>query len=136
MHTKFVVEMIFPIILFILLLVHCSGKRVLIVGATGRVGQTVTKLLAAESKYNLNILVRNLTEETKSKFSDCPSLSFFEGDVSNRNVLLQATAGCDAVIDVHGMKPPRFTKLIDFVRHPKHDPTHPYNGLSIFVITL
>ena len=60
------------------------------------------------------------------------SLSFSGATIDGNSIptqpsLMTACQGCDAVISVHGMKPPRFSKVIDFSRHPRHDWTHPYN---------
>jgi nucleoside-diphosphate-sugar epimerase len=43
------------------------------------------------------------------------------------DALIAATQGVDSVIDVHGMRPLRFTKISDLFVHPKKDPLHPYN---------
>lgn len=106
-----------------------TDKTILVIGGTGRVGQaTIKSLLNLDSSISKNMvfLVRKLSNEAKMKFP--PDSKLIEGDVSNSEALLQATKNCDVVIDVHGMKPPRFTKFSDIFRHPKHDPTHPYNG--------
>lgn len=109
-----------------------TDKTILIIGGTGRVGQaTIKSLIHLDGGIgkNLVFLVRKLSDESKMKFPSNSKL--IEGDVSNMNALLQATTNCDIVIDVHGMKPPRFTKLSDIFRHPKYDPSHPYNGKLI-----
>ena len=58
---------------------------------------------------------------------DFRGASLYEGDVGNLDVLLEVTKGAGAVIDCHGVSPPRFTSPVDLVRHPRHVPNSPYN---------
>lgn len=60
-------------------------------------------------------------------FYDHISLSHTQSVLIWQGSLIDATTQCDCVISVHGMRPPRFTKLSDLFRHPSLDPTHPYN---------
>ena len=98
--------------------------KYLIIGATGRVGsRVVSKLISAG--YDVKCLVRDQTRA--SAMGELKGAVFHEGSTDDIESLVNATRDCDVVVDVHGMKPPRFSKLTDLVLHPKHDNTHPYN---------
>jgi NADPH:quinone reductase-like Zn-dependent oxidoreductase len=103
-----------------------SSKSVLVIGASGRVGSVVvTKLL--DRNISVKGLVRSklfLENHVKST-SPTPNLQYISGDVTDLSSLLEATKDCVAVIDCHGVRPPRFSKLFDLFRHPRHEPNHP-----------
>jgi len=58
---------------------------------------------------------------------DFKGASLYEGSVGNLDALLAVTEGAGAVIDCHGVSPPRFTSSLNLVRHPRHVPNSPYN---------
>mmetsp|Transcript_29087 Transcript_29087/g.56985 ORF Transcript_29087/g.56985 Transcript_29087/m.56985 type:complete len:337 (+) Transcript_29087:144-1154(+) len=106
--------------------------RVLVVGATGRVGQRVVRSLL-DNRYLVRCAVRK-PETASALFSSssshrnrveiCPCDIVTATDASLDSVV----SGCTAVIDVHGVKPPRLTRWRDlFVRDPLNgdDPSHP-----------
>ena len=101
-----------------------SVGEILVIGATGRVGRAVVSKLKSSGK-SVKCLVRD-TRRAET-FTELRDTSFIHGSVEDMDALIKATSGCDVVVDVHGMRPPRFTKLFDLIQHPKHDPTHPYN---------
>lgn len=99
------------------------GLKVLVIGATGRVGSRVVSSLL-KTGVQVNALVR------QPKYAqDNPLLqgaTFFNGDVNSKEDLLHAAKDCQAIVAVHGPKPIRFTKIMDLFRHPSYDPSHPY----------
>ncbi len=108
--------------------IHPSA--VLVIGATGRVGKEVVKKLASSSSPSCKVkcLVRDLTSKDATNLASLPNTELYQGCVEDINSLIEASKGCQVVVDVHGMKPPRFTKLpYDLFVHPSKDRTHPYN---------
>lgn len=99
-------------------------KAVLVIGGTGRVGRTVVPKLIKEG-YSVRVLCRNM--EVAKTLTELSGAELFEGDVCNMDSLITATADCSIVLDVHGMKPSRFTKITDLFVHPRNYPYHPYN---------
>ena len=102
---------------------------VLVIGATGRVGKEVIKKLSSfQKECKINCLVRNISSKDAINLASNSNVELYEGSVDNMDSLIAATKGCQVVVDVHGMKPPRFTKLpYDLFFHPSKDKTHPYN---------
>lgn len=121
------IEVLF--VVFLIIVASCyiaviNGKKVLVIGGTGRVGGTVARKLIANG-IDTVVLARN----KDSALSD-PRLhgaTIIQGDVTSMDDLLKATAGCSAVLDMHGLKPVRLPKITDLFVHPRHDPKHPYN---------
>ena len=102
-----------------------SPKSVLVIGATGRVGRNVVPKLLKQG-YTVRCLVRN--KEKAFYLKELKGSKLVEGDVTNLDCLLAATEGCGTVIAVHGVRPPRPSKLQDLFIHPKHlGSNHPYN---------
>jgi len=102
-----------------------SPKSVLVIGATGRVGRNVVPKLLKQG-YQVRCLVRN--KEKAVYLKELKGSKLVEGDVTNLDCLLAATEGCGTVIAVHGVRPPRVSKLYDLFIHPKHlGSNHPYN---------
>lgn len=119
--------------------------KVLVIGASGKVGQTVVKELRARN-IPVRVLVRSLksvSHEGKAGESSAPT-DFFtdtigrvpllvseseievrQGDVTDKEAVTQAMEGVVAVIDVHGVAPLRFTRLSDLWRDPFSDRGHP-----------
>ena len=104
-------------------------SSVLVVGATGRVGREVVKKLCSSSPpCNVKCLVRDLTSIEARNLASLPNTQLYKGCVEDMDSLIEASKGCDVVVDVHGMRPPRFTKFPrDLFVHPSKDKTHPYN---------
>jgi len=69
------------------------GKRILILGATGTLGNPVTRHLA-DRDHSLRILTRSV-EKTRKMFDDMAEI--VEGDSTNRIHIENAIDGCDAV---------------------------------------
>lgn len=101
-------------------IVTCNAK-VLVIGGTGRVGSAVVRHLDAAG-IPANILSRT-TNDNKEK----EGIDRFVGDAGSMNDLIEASKGCNAIIAVHGVTPPRFSKLTDFLFAPHKDRNHPYN---------
>lgn len=111
-----------------MILIGCEAyttPRVLVIGSTGRLGRVVTSKLLTRG-VGVVALVRNMEEA--SKLEELKGATLLEGDVLETESLKVATANVDSVIDVHGVRPPRFIKLGDFFRAPReNDQSHPYN---------
>eukprot|EP01041_Mallomonas_annulata_P010315 gene10315-21524_t len=103
--------------------VNNGNNRVLVVGGTGRVGRNIVDKLLRDG-VETNCLVRNIEKARSMKQLEGANL--FQGDVNSMDDLLNCSANCDAIIDVHGMSPPRFTKPRDLFSHPCNDKSHPY----------
>lgn len=99
-------------------------KAVLVIGGTGRVGRAVVPKLIKEG-FSVRVLCRNLSEA--KGLAELNGAALFEGDVRNLDSLITASADCSAVVDVHGMRPTRFSKITDLFTHPRDIPSHPYN---------
>lgn len=121
-----------------------TGK-VLVIGGTGKVGQTVVKELRAR-KIPVRVLVRSLasvssddknsasspptdfftdTSERAPLLVSDPGIEVCQGDVTNKDAVSRAVNGVVAVIDVHGVAPLRFTRFSDIWTDPMSDPGHP-----------
>jgi uncharacterized protein YbjT (DUF2867 family) len=101
-----------------------SSDTVLVIGGTGRVGRTVVRKLVNKG-FDVRVLCRNIV--AAQSLPELSKAKLFEGDVCNLDSLIQASAGCTTVVDVHGMKPSRIGKITDLFNHPKNIPNHPYN---------
>eukprot|EP01038_Epipyxis_sp_PR26KG_P011700 gene11700-15664_t len=113
-------------ILFLIFLYCGSCKKILVIGGTGRVGSNVVNQLKLNG-IDTQILVRSSSIQ---KAKDNPKLSgitIIEGNVNSVEDIIKASKGCSCIIDVHGVSPPRFSKLKDLFLSPRYDPTHPYN---------
>ncbi|KAJ1435319.1 hypothetical protein B484DRAFT_446087 [Ochromonadaceae sp. CCMP2298] len=111
------------LLLACLVLLTTTYAKVLVIGATGRVGSTIVSSLLAHG-VPTNILVRDMAKAAADKRLE--GCQMFQGDMTSTEALIEACKDCDAVIDVHGVKN-RFTKARDLFLHPRGDPTHPYN---------
>jgi len=121
-----------------------SGK-VLVIGATGKVGQAVVKHLKSHG-IPVRAFVRNLSSVTTADIAGtaAPATDFFsdttgraplvvndsqvevcQGDVTDPEAVSRAIEGVVAVIDVHGVAPLRFTRLSDIWSDPLADSSHP-----------
>src|SRR5882757_5055340 len=69
--------------------------KILLLGATGRTGKHVLHYLL-DSGYRVNVLVRN---KNKLNYSS-NNLQVFEGDTTDKKILLNAAEGCAALISV------------------------------------
>ena len=95
--------------------------RVLVIGATGRVGSAVVSNLRLKG-IPTNVLVRNI--ELAKLNENLTGCNIFQGDVCDTVSLIEASKDCDAIVAVHGAKPPRFAQFLDLVRTELN---HPYN---------
>ena len=103
------------------------SNRVLVIGSTGRLGRIVTSKLIGRGA-EVVALVRSTSMESAAQLVELKGATLQEGDVLNLGSLVKATENVEVVIDVHGVKPPRFIKLGDLFRAPReNDDTHPYN---------
>lgn len=100
------------------------SDTILVIGGTGRVGRTVVRKLVNKG-FDVRVLCRNIV--AAQSLPELSKAKLFEGDVCNLDSLIQASAGCSTVVDVHGMKPSRIGKITDLFNHPKNIPYHPYN---------
>jgi len=119
--------------------------KVLVIGATGKVGQNVVKELR-NREIPVRVLVRNLelvsrgegdnrtlkpTDFFTDKVGRVPLLvsdvgiEVVQGDVTDKDAVCRAAQGAMAVIDVHGVAPLRFSRLSDIWSDPETDPSHP-----------
>lgn len=100
-------------------------KKVLVVGGNGRVGSQIVSRLVSQG-VTTNVLVRDLAVANKNPL--LVGANLFLGDVNSIDDLKKCSEGCDAVVSVHGMKPPRLTKFKElFFGASEKDLTHPYN---------
>lgn len=112
------------VFVFFALLEGVYASKVLVIGGSGRVGASVVSKLVNQG-VPTTVMVRNIeAAQTNEKLKGA---SLVQGDVCNMEDIMKATYNCTTIIDVHGPKPPRFSKLRDIFLHPKSDPTHPYN---------
>jgi uncharacterized protein YbjT (DUF2867 family) len=72
-----------------------KGKKLLIIGATTRVGLEVTKLLSATPSCNLRLLVRL---GANSRIADTASLEIVHGELTDREALKRALYGVDRLV--------------------------------------
>lgn len=110
----------FLLISVILTFAACYAK-VLVIGGTGRVGSAVVRNLVAAG-IPTNVLSR---KAEATAFQE--GVNIFGGDVGSMNDIVEASKGCDAIIAVHGVTPPRVSKVTDFLFSPNKDRNHPYN---------
>ena len=101
-----------------------KSDAVLVIGGTGRVGRTVVRKLVNQG-FDVRVLCRNIA--AAQSLTELSKAKLFEGDVCDLDSIVRASVGCSTVVDVHGMKPPRFAKITDLFNHPKNIPYHPYN---------
>ena len=92
----------FCALVFFLALQRCEcipGKRILVFGATGRTGRRVlAQALAPGSDYAVSAFVRD-----RSKVAlESPKLRLIQGDVLDRELVLEAVQGHDIVISALG----------------------------------
>lgn len=82
-----------------------EGKKILITGGTGSLGQALTKRLLGMKVEQIRILSRNEFKqiEMESKFSD-PRLRFLVGDIRDYDRLLRAIEGVDVVFHAAALK--------------------------------
>jgi hypothetical protein len=114
-----------PFIVVTMCILSFTSASVLVIGSTGRLGRVVTANLVSRG-VNTVALVRDVN--TASKLAELKGAALMEGDVTDIDSLKAATALVDTVIDVHGVRPPRFVKLRDLFRAPlESDLTHPYS---------
>lgn len=77
---------------------NMKNKNILILGASGKVGQEVVKL-AKENGYTITVVVRS--KESMSKFSD---INCIEGSVLDEPTLERAIIGQESVVSCLGIK--------------------------------
>lgn len=111
----------------------CLSKKVLVIGGTGRVGSAVVNRLQT---LGIETAVMSRSVRSSPKAADENGVVQISGDVISMQDLLRATKDCDAVIDVHGCTPPRFSKITDLFKDPSKDVSHPYNVNYIAMIKL
>lgn len=100
-------------------------KKVLVIGGNGRVGAQIVSKLVQEG-ITTNALVRDLSAAQSNLHLTGANL--IPGDVNNIDDLRKCIKGCDTVISVHGMKPPRFRKIFDWIPgFAEKDNSHPFN---------
>lgn len=110
---------------FIFALGQVRARKILIIGATGRVGRTVVSKLMLNGNSQVRCLVRNY--EKASSIRELAGSELLVGSTNDLNSLVTACDGCHVVVDVHGMSPPRFSKIDDIFHFPGSDLNHPYN---------
>lgn len=123
------VRIILFIISFVVILIsiRCHGKmfqKVLVVGGTGRVGSRIVANLLSRG-VETTVMVRDVDAARAQNYLS--GATIYVGNVNSMDDLLFASEGCDAIVSVQGVKPPRFSKLKDLFVHPKNDAGHPYN---------
>ena len=86
-----------------------SKNMTLVTGATGFVGSHLVKRLASSGRP-VRALVRNLEKARKlfggSEGALLPNIDLAQGDVSDRESLIRAAQGCEAVVHLVGIIQP------------------------------
>lgn len=130
------------ILLFYILLFHATKIEslfnpttgvVVVIGGTGRLGRTIVKNLLDQG-VETRLLVRNI--EKAQGIEEIQGASFIEGNIDNINNMLEVTKNAGAIIDCHGVSPPRLAQPLDLIRHPRHVKNHPYTVNFIGTKTL
>jgi UDP-N-acetylglucosamine 4,6-dehydratase/5-epimerase len=82
-----------------------SGKKILITGGTGSLGQALTKRLLKLDVHTVRIFSRNENKqiEMENSFND-PRLRFFLGDIRDFSRLVRATEDIDIVFHAAALK--------------------------------
>ena len=121
-----VMSNIILVLLLVSMLIMTALSAVLVIGSSGRLGRVIVSKLVARGIDTVS-LVRDI--EKASGLDELKGSKIIRGDVTDTASLQSAMSlGVDEVIDVHGVSPPRFIKLRDFLRSPAEgDLTHPYN---------
>ena len=82
-----------------------EGKKVLITGGTGSLGQSLTKRLLKDGVDTIRILSRNESKQIEMEnIFDDSRLRFFLGDVRDENRLVKATEDIDIVFHTAALK--------------------------------
>jgi len=118
------IHIVVILIIFCFEVFRVQSLKALVIGATGRVGKSVVSKLV-DSGIRTTCLVRDINKATS--LTEKSGVLLIRGNVNDLQSLIEATSDCDLVIDVHGVNPPRFTRLTDIFRHPKYDLSHPFN---------
>jgi nucleoside-diphosphate-sugar epimerase len=84
------------------------GKKILVTGANGFIGSHLVTRLAENECASVHALVRKLPfEPDGNKFH--PKVRYLQGDVTDRDAVVRAVAGCDIVVHTAACQP--FTPL-------------------------
>ena len=107
---------------------NAPTRGVLVVGGTGRLGRLICSKLVLEQKgCVVAVLVRN--ETAAREIPELQGCQLIVGDVSDCDSLRRAVAtmhdGTYSIIDVHGVKPPRLSKLSDLLGGQEKGLDHP-----------
>ena len=90
-----------------------------------RIGGRVVRILSAAGNPVVAV-VRDPTAPAAQALAELPAVRVARGDVLDADSLLAAVAGAAAVIDTHGLRPQRVTRVSDlWARDPTQDPRHP-----------
>jgi UDP-N-acetylglucosamine 4,6-dehydratase len=82
-----------------------EGKKILITGGTGSLGQSLTKRLLKNGVDTIRILSRNESKQIEMEHTfDDSRLRFFLGDVRDENRLVKATEDIDIVFHTAALK--------------------------------
>lgn len=73
-------------------------KKIAITGATGFIGQNLTRALCASEKYSCRLIIRNQERAEKLFHDIADKLEIFVADISNPNSLEGCFQGCDVVV--------------------------------------
>lgn len=74
---------------------------ILVLGATGKVGQCVVEQLS-DSGQRVRALARDQHSQTAGRLAAMPGVDVVQGDLLDREALTSAVAGCSSVISVSG----------------------------------
>lgn len=119
------------VFLFIILVLHSTmllstvNGGVLVIGGTGRVGRSLCSKLISK-QIPTTVVVRDL--HAANKLEELKGCTLVQGDCVDMESLRSAIKedhSITSVIDVHGVKPPRFSKLTDLFGVKESDKTHP-----------
>ncbi len=117
----------FLLIIFSLWASSIYAERTLVIGSSGRVGNSVvSKLIQSGVKTRVFYRSDNYTSLLPS-LPNSPLLEICKGNVLDTASLDNAMIGCTNVIAVHGVKPPRLSKILDIITPLNMlEDNHPY----------
>lgn len=98
--------------------------KVLVAGATGKVGKIIVKKLA-EGGQQVVAMARDPSCAAAAELRELENVEIVKADLRDRESLTEAVRGCASVVACVTNRPLRFSKVSDLWSDPLQDPTHP-----------
>lgn len=103
-----------------------NADRTLVIGSSGRVGSSIVSKLI-QSGVKTRVFYRSDNYTGSPSLPNSPLLEICKGNVLDTASLDSAMIGCTNVIAVHGVKPPRLSKILDIITPLNMlEDNHPY----------